>query len=463
MAVSKHLPFMLAVLMGVTCFPSVALATEGQTEAETKFSEQLNTEEIKSDSVSGIPRLCDEEGDTLSIALGLIEAYKRDGVDARTYFVIDGQPTTEKKTIITAVRDVMSKVNNNVNRFTGNMYTLYYSSTTVKVDGLAKDERVIAVWITPRKDEADKVDVIMQDAKKVAKLARQHSQIPKEQIKFINSYIVDTTEYDTYSVEHRDEVGDIAWSAYGVFEEHKAVCAGYANAITLICEELGIPVIEVYSENHEWNMVFIDGEWLHLDTTWNDPIWKSKPTQSDIEKRKAKYTMLKDSEMGDHEKTIDDWKAIVNLKYPELSNIEKVEWDGIIKDIKDGATGGIVTKEDLAEVIARTDGMLKLEKNKEKYIQICNDTFDDVRDDKKVYVGYLLDRGVMSKSSDGHFSGNEIVTKNQLKLAESKLRETEYDINANSSENAVITYKDLKNILYIPDKQIISIDNSIIA
>lgn len=29
----------------------------------------------------------------------------------------------------------------------------------------------------------------------------------------------------------------------------------------------------VGEELHAWNLVKLDGEWYHLDTTWNDPIY----------------------------------------------------------------------------------------------------------------------------------------------------------------------------------------------
>ena len=33
-----------------------------------------------------------------------------------------------------------------------------------------------------------------------------------------------------------------------------------------------IPNFEISSENHIWNAVYLDGKWLHLDLTWDDPI-----------------------------------------------------------------------------------------------------------------------------------------------------------------------------------------------
>ena len=28
-------------------------------------------------------------------------------------------------------------------------------------------------------------------------------------------------------------------------------------------------------EAHAWNIVKVDGQWYHLDTTWNDPVFSA--------------------------------------------------------------------------------------------------------------------------------------------------------------------------------------------
>lgn len=55
----------------------------------------------------------------------------------------------------------------------------------------------------------------------------------------------------------------------------RPVCEGYARALKLICNELGIPSILVSgkggNEPHMWNYVQMDdGKWYAMDVTWND-------------------------------------------------------------------------------------------------------------------------------------------------------------------------------------------------
>lgn len=90
-----------------------------------------------------------------------------------------------------------------------------------------------------------------------------------EKVKFVNDYIVKHTEYSEESVAS-------SHSAYAVAHEGKGVCQGYALFAQKLLEALGMEsmyvVGEVYTGGHAWNLVKVEGEWYHLDTTWNDPV-----------------------------------------------------------------------------------------------------------------------------------------------------------------------------------------------
>ncbi len=90
-----------------------------------------------------------------------------------------------------------------------------------------------------------------------------------EKVKFVNDYIVKNTEYSEESVAS-------SHSAYAVAHEGKGVCQGYALFAQKLLQALGMEsmyvVGEVYTGGHAWNLVKVEGEWYHLDTTWNDPV-----------------------------------------------------------------------------------------------------------------------------------------------------------------------------------------------
>ena len=60
--------------------------------------------------------------------------------------------------------------------------------------------------------------------------------------------------------------------AYGPLINKLALCGGYTDTMALFLEKMGIPNYRIASENHIWNLVYINNEWKHLDLTWDDPV-----------------------------------------------------------------------------------------------------------------------------------------------------------------------------------------------
>lgn len=100
------------------------------------------------------------------------------------------------------------------------------------------------------------------------------SELEKE-IKTV-SYIVNNCEYDQQVAdsikenEQLDSSSSNAFNAYGALIEKKAVCKGYAQAINLLLNRMGISCVSINSKelNHEWNVLKIDGKLYQLDSTW---------------------------------------------------------------------------------------------------------------------------------------------------------------------------------------------------
>lgn len=73
------------------------------------------------------------------------------------------------------------------------------------------------------------------------------------------------------------ELAEDGWeefTVYGALVNGSAVCEGYAHAMCLLLNKVGIDCYYVngYGENapHMWNVVNIGGDWYHLDATWDD-------------------------------------------------------------------------------------------------------------------------------------------------------------------------------------------------
>lgn len=64
------------------------------------------------------------------------------------------------------------------------------------------------------------------------------------------------------------------WSnstAYSCIVNGKAQCAGYADAFLQTAKACGLEARYVYNKTHAWNLLKLDGDWYHVDVTWEDP------------------------------------------------------------------------------------------------------------------------------------------------------------------------------------------------
>lgn len=93
----------------------------------------------------------------------------------------------------------------------------------------------------------------------------------KEKVKQIHNYIINNTKYDQDRSDNKI-TNYSSDNAFGVLTQNYGVCGGYTDTMMLFLERFGVKSIRISSENHIWNYVYLDGEWLHLDLTWDDPI-----------------------------------------------------------------------------------------------------------------------------------------------------------------------------------------------
>lgn len=113
-----------------------------------------------------------------------------------------------------------------------------------------------------------KVDQILIDAKITTNM------IDKEKIKAIHDYIINNTKYDSERTDNKVTTYN-SDTAYGVLLQGYGICSGYADAMKLFLDRWNIPNYKISSENHIWNLVYVDNQWLHLDLTWDDPVSKN--------------------------------------------------------------------------------------------------------------------------------------------------------------------------------------------
>ena len=86
-----------------------------------------------------------------------------------------------------------------------------------------------------------------------------------DKIKVFHDFIINNTIYDKNSSQQ-------SYTAYNLITTGKSICGGYSDIMAIYLNTLGIQNYKITSENHVWNLVNIDGEWFHLDLTWDDPV-----------------------------------------------------------------------------------------------------------------------------------------------------------------------------------------------
>ena len=94
----------------------------------------------------------------------------------------------------------------------------------------------------------------------------------EEKIKKIHDYIIDSTKYDTLKTENIYDNTYKSNTAYGVLVQGYGICSGYSDTISIFLNKLGINNYKISNDSHIWNLVYINGIWTHLDSTWDDPI-----------------------------------------------------------------------------------------------------------------------------------------------------------------------------------------------
>lgn len=114
----------------------------------------------------------------------------------------------------------------------------------------------------------------------VSSIARYASVAKGEigQLMRVNDYFCVNYQYDTDLDIYRPDL---------LFRNKEGVCQAYMLAYGAVLNKLGIENTYATSSamNHIWNLVKLDGEWYHIDVTWNDPV-------SDLPLRACHYYFL---------------------------------------------------------------------------------------------------------------------------------------------------------------------------
>lgn len=93
----------------------------------------------------------------------------------------------------------------------------------------------------------------------------------REKAEALYSYVTEHVTYDQRYYTDKAAMPYASTTALGALRDGIAICGGYAHAVDILFEKVGIECFTVsgrlFEENHMWNAVRLDGQWLYCDAT----------------------------------------------------------------------------------------------------------------------------------------------------------------------------------------------------
>ena len=86
----------------------------------------------------------------------------------------------------------------------------------------------------------------------------------REKVEYLNDYLCTLLAYK------KGKTAGVTRTFTQHSGELQAACGSYARAFKFLCGAAGIPCFTISTSNHTWNMVYADGQWLHVDVSLND-------------------------------------------------------------------------------------------------------------------------------------------------------------------------------------------------
>lgn len=180
---------------------------------------------------------------------------------------------------------LLSLINNMVSPY--NSYKKLYITTNnfgkakIEVDKLYTENDITIT--------GEKIDEILKEV-------TRDNMSDVDKIKAYHDYFAKNTVYDEERATMMEAQSNEPFKynsdkANGPLLEGFALCSGYSDVMKIYLDRLNIPNYKISTDNHIWNLVYIDGTWLHLDLTWNNPIITDGKSFDDLpEKEKQDLT-----------------------------------------------------------------------------------------------------------------------------------------------------------------------------
>lgn len=260
----------------------------------------------------------------------------------------------------------------------------------------------------------------VSEAEKIAADIRSKDLSDRKMVETVNQYLIDHVSYPKVVNEKNKSL----WSAYGALIKGEAVCQGYVMAFNLIMKKLSIPVLNIYGSadggRHVWNTVLVDGKWLYVDVTFNDPVISGrKPGNAEMERLSKRYLLLDEKEfyaMNVHKRDPDLNEDIARdtfYRNRTENQANLLRSSGLFLGDKAGfRLNDRLTRAEMAVMLTRiTGGITYIQSNPSYYIKTCKDAFRDVPEWAMPYVGYCYDKGLVVGMGDSVYGSSGMAKK----------------------------------------------------
>ena len=190
--------------------------------------------------------------------LNIIYSTLNNGWDTFTFYCPDEYSDCLKDiNKISKDTTLLSNINNYVHPY--NNYS--------KIGIVTKTSGEVTINITKLYSEDD-IDKINKGVDDIITKYITNDMSDDDKLLKIHDYIINNTRYDI------NKSNSASYTALGPLFNGTAVCSGYADLMAIFISKFGLKNYKVASNTHVWNAVLINGEWLNIDLTWDDPITK---------------------------------------------------------------------------------------------------------------------------------------------------------------------------------------------
>ncbi len=178
-----------------------------------------------------------------------------------------------------------------VDRFLLSNPLYFYVNNTYSIackEGSSRVETVRFTYLYDAETAREKTAELEQIVQQIVDGSPHGTQL--DEVRYFHDYLVQHYSYDYRDLPENERIRD----AYRFFTEGQGVCQAYMQAMTLLCSARGIASYPVLSEemDHAWNIIQVNGNWYHVDVTWDDAGGETDPVYPSYSS--YKYFMLSD-------------------------------------------------------------------------------------------------------------------------------------------------------------------------